>query len=146
LIAPWVRLLMACACGVPLQIVLIGRDATLTLSPLDREQALPAAQALLAAWLAGQQAPLPVAPRTALAWLSKPDKAADVYDGGFRLTGEGREPCLAREFPDFDALAADGQFEHWTQTLFEPLARWAAEHLEVQVHEDVAADNEEDAP
>jgi exodeoxyribonuclease V gamma subunit len=74
-------------------------------------------------------APLPVAAKTAFAWLSQsdPDKAlgaaARVYEGdGQNSFGERSESvALARQFRDFDALNADETFEGWCEALYRPL-------------------------
>ena len=42
------------------------------------------------------------------------------------LPGEGEEACLARLFPDFEALRADGRFAALAQRLFGPFAGLAA--------------------
>jgi exodeoxyribonuclease V gamma subunit len=149
LVMPWVRLVMASACGVPLRIVMLGRDAQLTLDPVPVADALPAAQALLTGWRQGQQAPLPVAPRTALAWLGAKGvrdeaAAAQAYDGGFNQRGEGQEACLARQFPDFESLLDTLQFEGWAESLYEPLQRWALHHAHATPHPGVDAQAEQD--
>ncbi|OYT87904.1 MAG: exodeoxyribonuclease V subunit gamma [Burkholderiales bacterium PBB6] len=142
LVAPWVRSLLAAACGVPVHIVLIGRDAQLTLSPPSREVATQAAQEMLTAWLHGQQQPLPVAPVTALAWLERHDlvAAATAYEGGWQSRGEVAEPCLARQFPDFEALTADLSFEGWAESLYGPLLAWAGQHVQIELHADTSVD------
>jgi exodeoxyribonuclease V gamma subunit len=150
LLLPWVRLVMASACGVPLRMVMIGRDAQLNLDPVPSQDALPAAQALLTAWWQGQQAPLPVAPRTALAWLGQGDErdeaaAARTYDGSFSLGGEVQDACLACQFPDFESLLDSLQFEGWAESLYQPLVRWAAAHAHATLYPgaDLDADDEE---
>jgi exodeoxyribonuclease V gamma subunit len=70
-------------------------------------------------------APLPVACKTALAQLADGDARA-VYEGGFELSGEVDELCLARLWPDFASLAADGRFLDVAQDLYGPLADWLA--------------------
>ena len=73
--------------------------------------------------------PLPVAVKTAFAWLAQSDPAkADAaaqkaYEGdGQTSDGERRESAaLARQFPDYAALMADGEFEDWCDALYRPL-------------------------
>jgi exodeoxyribonuclease V gamma subunit len=70
------------------------------------------------------QAPLPVALKTSLAWLQEEndDKARGVYEGGYNLTGEVvGSASLARQFPDYAALTADGRFPAWSECLYGPL-------------------------
>ena len=133
LIGAWVNTLISSACGAPVQGVLVGRDATLTVQPLPADRAMATLRDLLDAWREGMGQPLPVAPLTALAWLDggKPEQA---YEGGMFLDGEGREPCLARLFPDFETLVADGRFEALAETLYGPLRDWAATHVAVALH------------
>jgi exodeoxyribonuclease V gamma subunit len=133
LIAAWVNTLVSSACGAPVQGVLVGRDATLTVQPLPADRAMAIVRELLDAWREGMGQPLPVAPLTALALLDggKPEQA---YEGGMFLDGEGREACLARVFPDFEALAADGRFEDLADTLYGPLRDWTATHVTVVLH------------
>ena len=134
LIEAWVRLLAAAACGDAAGAVIVGADATVTLQPLPAEEARSQLRVLVSAWQAGMAAPLPVAPRTALAWAASPAAAEGVYDGGFEADGEGQEPCLARLYPDFAALSADGQFAALADALYAPLQTWAASHASVQRH------------
>jgi exodeoxyribonuclease V gamma subunit len=83
--------------------------------------------------------PLPLAVKTAFAWLRKlPDGIADAagappdaweaaraaYVGGSRQPGEcGRSAYLQRAYPDFDALVASGEFAALALELLRPLAR-----------------------
>jgi len=99
------------------------------LPPLEQEVARQILGNLLQAWQAGMRQPLPVAIKTAFAWLgqSDPDKAAaaarKTYDGdGQNSEGERRQsPALARQFADYNALIADETFSGWAETLYRPL-------------------------
>jgi len=137
LIGAWVHTLVGSACGVPVQGVLVGRDATLTVQAMPADRAMATLRDLLDAWREGMGQPLPVAPLTALAFLDggKPESA---YEGGMFLDGEGREACLARVFPDFETLAADGRFEEFAEILYGPLRDWAATHVAVEMHAGLA--------
>ena len=139
------RGLAAAACGEAASAVIVGADATVTLQPLPQDAAQAQLRVLISAWQAGMAAALPVAPRTALAWAAAPAAAEAVYDGGFDADGEGREPCLARLYPDFAALSEDGQFAAWADALYAPLQAWAGDHASVQRHaaeEAAGADDE----
>jgi exodeoxyribonuclease V gamma subunit len=133
LIGAWIHALVGSACGVPVQGVLVGRDATLTVQAMPADRAMATLRDLLDAWREGMGQPLPVAPLTALALLDggKPEAA---YEGGMFLDGEGREACLARVFPDFETLAADGRFEELAEVLYGPLRDWATTHVAVELH------------
>ncbi|MGC8806993.1 MAG: exodeoxyribonuclease V subunit gamma [Thiomonas sp.] len=123
LIDAWVRQLACAACGEAVEGWLIGPDAAVQLPPLEQRVAQAHLQVLLEAWNAGMAAPLPVPARTALAQLQQGAGEA-TYDGGSNTSGEVEEPCLARMFPDFDALRADGRFDRWKDALFQPLLDW----------------------
>ncbi|MFO2466570.1 exodeoxyribonuclease V subunit gamma [Pseudomonas sp. 15FMM2] len=129
LIRPWVNHLAACACGLPLSTGLVASDDTLLLAPLEQSGAQEILGNLLLAWRAGMSEPLPVAVKTAFAWLGQtdPDKAhaaaRKAYEGdGLTSDGERREsPALTRQFPDYAALVASEDFEGWCDTLYRPL-------------------------
>ncbi|TFZ32651.1 exodeoxyribonuclease V subunit gamma, partial [Pseudomonas syringae] len=107
LIRPWVNHLVACACDLPLSTALVASDETLMLEPPDRASAVTTLNHLLTAWLHGMQEPLPVAVKTALAWLGQPADQAEAaarnaYEGDGQPThGARRErTACARQFPD----------------------------------------------
>jgi exodeoxyribonuclease V gamma subunit len=129
LIRPWVLHLVACACGLPLSTALVASDETLMLDPLDQMLASTALNDLLTAWSTGMQRPLPVAVKTAFAWLGQNDEnkadaaARKAYEGDGQTTdGERREStALARQYPDFNALIRDEEFVGWCAALYKPL-------------------------
>jgi exodeoxyribonuclease V gamma subunit len=83
----WVEHLVACAVGLPLTTALVASDDTLLLKPIAQAAAEARLRELMTAWLAGMNEPLPVAVKTAFAWLGQPDPAkamaaaAKAYDG-----------------------------------------------------------------
>jgi exodeoxyribonuclease V gamma subunit len=109
-------------------------------------------------WQTGMQAPLPLPPKTALAWLplteqpAKAQQAARVqYEGAEQTRGDVEEACMARLFPDFEALAADGQFAALAHEIYQPLLDWQKAHLSATLHPKDGADgadasDEGDAP
>ena len=107
----------------------MASDDTLLLDPLDPGQASDILGNLLVAWKSGMSHPLPVAVKTAFAWLAQtdPDKAAaaaqKAYEGdGQTSDGERRESAaLARQFPDYAALMAAEEFAEWCDALYRPL-------------------------
>ncbi|QJI27173.1 exodeoxyribonuclease V subunit gamma [Pseudomonas sp. ADAK18] len=129
LVRPWVNHVVACACGLPLSTGLVASDDTLLLAPLEQHTAQETLGNLLLAWQAGMSEPLPVAVKTAFAWLGQSDPvkaqvaASKAYEGDGQTTdGERREsPALTRQFPDFAALVASEDFEGWCETLYRPL-------------------------
>ncbi|MFM2121114.1 MAG: hypothetical protein RL722_2582, partial [Pseudomonadota bacterium] len=127
LVDAWVRLLAASACGQSAGQLLVGRDGMLALQPLPLDEALAQLHTLMAAWAEGMQRPLPLACRTALAALEG-DDAETAYEGADHagaLPGEVEEPCLARLYPDFDSLSADGRFAALAEQLYRPLLEWS---------------------
>jgi exodeoxyribonuclease V gamma subunit len=126
---PWVNHLVACASGMSMTTALVASDDSLLLAPLEEAVALRALGDLLQAWKKGMCQPLPIAVKTAFAWLSQTDpvKADDAarkaYEGDGQTTdGERREsPALARQFADYDALIAANTFHQWCNTLYKPM-------------------------
>lgn len=129
LIRPWVNHVVACASGVTLSTALVASDDSLLLGPLEESVAQRILGDLLMAWQAGMRQPLPIAVKTAFAWLAQTDLAkADAaarkaYEGdGVTTEGERRESvALARQFPDYDALVADETFADWCNALYKPM-------------------------
>ena len=144
LLAHWAAHLLANANALPVTTHIVAPDAIVQLRPLDTADAQYHLGALLAAFAAGLRAPLPLARKTAFAWLrveaanakAPPDKqksaaaladataavASRHYDHSDGEHGRGEvdeEPALARSWPDFAALRAAG-FEDWLH-LYRPL-------------------------
>jgi len=104
---------------------------------------------LLQLWLDGMNAPLALPPKTALAWLKGKDTAAKHrdartrYQGGHHQFGEVQEPCLARVYPDFEALVHDGRFQHLAQQVYGPLLAWRDQHMLAQLLDPTQAESAE---
>ena len=126
---PWVNHLVACASGIPISTALVASDDSLLLEPLEKGAALQTLGHLLQVWRAGMRQPLPIAVKTAFAWLGQTDPlkadaaARKAYEGDGQSTdGERREtPALTRQFADFDALIADETFPDWCNALYKPM-------------------------
>ena len=123
LIPAWVTHLLGNACGLLMQTRLIGIDAQPTLQALAPDEAADMLDQLLATLHAGMRAPLPVARKTAFAWLlagtdEKKDAAtvaARRFDGddyGHAAGERGEDACLARAWASFADMQAHG-FEAW---------------------------------
>ena len=143
LLQVWVEHLVLQAQGVGVSTQVVGRGGDITLSPIAASQAQQALTVLIAAYREGQSRPLPLAARTAFAWLQiaaadashvGPGSLAEpqrrrlqqIYEGSpFGSTpslGEvGYSPYLARAYPTLDALLADGEFFAWSEALYVPL-------------------------
>ena len=67
---------------------------------------------------------LPLAVKTAFAFLDNASNLRAIYEGGYQLTGEiESSPYLQRAWPDFASLTESGEFESLARqllgTLFE---------------------------
>ncbi|MGF0242669.1 exodeoxyribonuclease V subunit gamma [Rhodococcus sp. IEGM1300] len=126
---PWVNHLVACASGMAMTTALVASDDSLLLAPMEEAVALRILGDLLMAWKTGMRQPLPIAVKTAFAWLGQTDAikadiaARKAYEGdGVTTDGERRESAaLARQFADYDALIADENFPGWCDALYRPL-------------------------
>ncbi|MEO7053141.1 MAG: exodeoxyribonuclease V subunit gamma [Rhodanobacter sp.] len=130
LTAAWATHLAANASGLPMQTQLIGIDAQPAFVALPREQASTLLDALLDALRQSMQSPLPIARKTAFAWLKaaagnkEPIKAATLcYEGsdfGGAVAERMQDPYLARAWPGFNDMRVAG-FERWL-SLYQPLS------------------------
>ncbi|MGZ8314127.1 MAG: exodeoxyribonuclease V subunit gamma [Telluria sp.] len=130
LIGVWLRQLAAAAAGAEVTGFLVSRDAIIEMPPLDRDEARGQLAALVALWRRNLDQPLPVACKTALALLQDGDPRSN-YNGGFELSGEVEDPCLARLWPDFAALSSDREWFAFAQALYGPLAQWVMQDISV---------------
>jgi exodeoxyribonuclease V gamma subunit len=123
----WITHLLANANGLAMQTQLIGIDAQPTLAAISRDEAATRLDNLLDALRQGMQAPLPIARKSAFAWLTTTGidrdparAAATCYDGNDYAAGErAQDPCLARAWPRFNDMHRAG-FEQWLP-LYQPL-------------------------
>jgi len=130
MIAMWLRQLAVAAAGMPVTGYLVARDAIVTMAPLARDAALAQLAEVVRIWRDGMDRPLPVACKTALALVQEGDPRS-VYDGGFDISGESDDLCLARMWPDFAALSAQAEWEPYSRALYEPLAEWLEQHVTI---------------
>lgn len=133
LLGPWVRSLAIAASGVAAQGVLVGRDGVIEISPMPQDEAKNILSLLLTLWQTGMNSPLPLPPKTALAWLADKNPSSQ-YEGGYMQRGDVEESCMARMFPDYEALTADGSFEVLAQQVYKPLLEWATQHVTASFH------------
>jgi len=141
LLGAWVRTLVTSAVGCPVSGVTVGRDATVSVAPMEPAEAADALAALLQAWRDGMNAPLPLALRTALGRVAGTDDLAPIFEGGLYLRGEVEDPALSRVYPDIEALFADGRFDALAGSLAGPLARWAADAVISDVQDEGGSDD-----
>jgi len=133
----WVAHIAGHLDGKPMNTVIVSKNGTAELPPLDIEQARNLWETLIETWKAGQLRPLPLAVKTAFVWLKKEgtEHSAPDSDAWFaaRDNYENHDPAnmkfgerdsnayLARAWPDFAALWSDGEFARLADTLLAPL-------------------------
>ena len=130
LLGTWVRMLGAAAAGLRGEGYLLGPDVALHWSALDPSAARARLAELLRAWRLARAQPVPWAPRSAVEYL-RGKAARATYEGSRHARGEREDPCLARLYPDFDALCADGRFETFARQLFQPVCDWLQAQVRV---------------
>ncbi len=125
---------MAHAAGLKLTSYLVGEDSIIVLAPLtDTASAQKCLNAWVEAWYIGQQEPLPVARKTAFAWLNadkdNEDKARKAYEEGYRSSEVDTDAYLQRAYPTADDLltarVAGKGFQDWVMQLYAPLLQAA---------------------
>ncbi|MFF7705974.1 exodeoxyribonuclease V subunit gamma [Pseudomonas sp. NPDC007930] len=139
LVRPWVYHLALQLGEQPCTSVWVSLKGDVVLRPIPAAQARAQLASLLAAWAQAMREPLPVACRSAFAWLEQspgdegdeaPRLAAarDAYEGGYMAAGEVEGSfALRRAYPDFDSLNASGQFGQWAERLYGGLFQHLAE-------------------
>ncbi|WP_433705090.1 exodeoxyribonuclease V subunit gamma [Paraburkholderia sacchari] len=140
LVAYWVAHIAAQLAAGAVTTVIVSKVGVVEFAPVAPEIARPWLLALLAAWDEGGHRPLPLAVKTAFAWLRKlpadfdpasstaPPEAWEAarmaYEGAARVTGErDTNPYLRRAFADFDRLVGSGEFVALATSLLLPVQR-----------------------
>jgi len=141
----WVQHLAACADHLPVQTLVIAADVVIEIPTIDQAEAYATLKSLVEAYHQGMQAPLPVACKTAFAWLAASagsdqdkalEKALSRYQGDDWTSGEVKyDAYLTRFFPNFASLNQshletaqksdlnsdqDKAFQYWAETLYQP--------------------------
>ncbi|QWT18354.1 exodeoxyribonuclease V subunit gamma [Bacillus sp. NP157] len=118
-VAPWVDHLVAQAAGHAIETRYIGPDGSIVMRPMPRDVAHAALAALVDAWREGMSRPLPVAMKTAIAWIGtdkgEPEAGARRAYGPGDDYGRGEvddDAYLARAWPSFDAMLEAGFVDH----------------------------------
>jgi exodeoxyribonuclease V gamma subunit len=124
----WLHHLAACASGTPTTSVQIGLDAAVKFRPLTPEQAQAHLHQLCSLYIQAWQAPLPVAAKTACAYLvglqsghkDPVGKAQATFEGSYQRGGEyPNSPALQRVFEGFHQVAE--ALPEWADHLYQPL-------------------------
>lgn len=125
MIRHWVAHLAGNLGEVPLTTLVLSKVGEVTLAPLPPDKARRHLTTLLIAMAEGLRRPLPLATKTAFDWLRQGGAPRQAYEGGYNVQGEvATDPYLARVYPDYAALTADGDFARLADALFRPL--WEA--------------------
>lgn len=131
----WPAHLLAQAAGEPVRTVILSPGGSVGLQPVELDEAIAHLSTLVDAWQTNLTKPLPVGPKSAMAFVEAQQKAEGTglkaargaYEpNAFRSTpGEQDDPHNARVYPSFESLV-DAGFEQWT-ALYAPVAQYAEE-------------------
>lgn len=133
----WVAHLAGHLGGQPMHSIIISKNGTAELPPLEIADAQALWQQLIETWQQGQLRPLPLAVKTAFVWLKKdgtaqsqPESdaglaARDAYENhdpaNMKFGERDSNPYLARAWPDFATLWSGGEFAELADKLLAPL-------------------------
>ncbi|WP_280188053.1 exodeoxyribonuclease V subunit gamma [Delftia sp. PS-11] len=125
LLSVHLRSLALAASGLAAHLCVVARDTRLWVQAMDPDQAMAQLRVLIQLWRAGQDGPLPLPLRSAVA-MAGGDAAGALltYEGGHLMGGECEDPAWARCYPDFGMLCGDGRFETLARDAYEPLLDW----------------------
>lgn len=124
----WLQHLAACASGTPTTSVQIGFDAAVELKPIEVTQAKAHLQDLCHAYLEAWAQPLPIAAKTACAYVmgvyadnkDPIGQAQATFEGGHNKHGEYKDaPALHRVFQGFQDISAS--LDLWGMRLYAPI-------------------------
>jgi exodeoxyribonuclease V gamma subunit len=133
LVDAWVAHLAGSLEGTGLRTLVLSPQGMVLFDPVAGDRAGAALGNMLQAWELGMRRPLPVACRTAVAWLRRlgPGMNAEAVPPDHAAWARARDeyeqeaawcPYLSRAYPDIDALTATGEFEEWALALYGGLA------------------------
>lgn len=131
ILRPYIYHVLACACDLPLTTYVISEETQLEIPALDKASATQLVQHWLTSWQASLQHPLPVAMKTALAYLQSMNKADNqekaleaaeaAYHGAYKKAGEREHSLyLARQYPEFSNFPTT-DFIYWAEELYSSL-------------------------
>jgi exodeoxyribonuclease V gamma subunit len=133
LIAPYLKLLLCCACGQPLTLYVLSRVGQLVLQPIDKKQAEQQLSQILQLMQQGLSAPLALEFNVGVELVKQLEKGAALDDkllsklerlyagDDFNAGALQRSPYLQRAFARFDALWQEGQLAKNASALYGPL-------------------------
>ena len=133
LVAPYLKLLLCCASGVPLTLYVLSRVGQLVLQPIEKQQAEQQLTQILQLMQQGLSAPLALEFNVGIELVKQLEKGAALDDklltklerlytgDDFNAGALQRSPYLQRAFAEFDALWQEGQLEKNAMALYGPL-------------------------
>ncbi|EGM78575.1 exodeoxyribonuclease V, gamma subunit [Rheinheimera sp. A13L] len=133
LVAPYLKLLLCCASGLPLTLYVLSRVGQLVLQPIEKQQAQMQLGQILQLMQQGLSEPLALEFSVGVELMKQLEKGAAVDDkllsklervytgDDFNNGALQRSPYLQRAFADFDALWQKGQLEKNASALYAPL-------------------------
>ena len=133
MLGAWVRSLACAASGASVTGLIVDQDAVIEIRPVDAALAHTTLLELLALWVAGMSGPLPLPLKTSLKVAQGRD-ATETYEGGFDNDGEAQDMCLARVFPDFEALQHDGALARLAPQVHGRLLEWVKSSCSARLH------------
>ncbi|MBV6272075.1 exodeoxyribonuclease V subunit gamma [Alcaligenaceae bacterium CGII-47] len=134
LVDAWLAHLAANLMEGGLMTLVLSPQGMVLFEPLEAARAQGMIADVMIAWDLGMREPLPIACRSALAWLRSLGSSVDneaVIAPDHLAWSSAREaydlekawcPYQSRAYPDFDALIASGAFAHWALRLYRGLA------------------------
>ncbi|PKM12050.1 MAG: exodeoxyribonuclease V subunit gamma [Gammaproteobacteria bacterium HGW-Gammaproteobacteria-3] len=129
LLSHWLRHLAACA-AKPVVTLVVCADDIIEIPPIEQAEAHEYLATLVGAFHRGIAKPLPVASKSAFAWLNAApeqalEKARSAYEGDDWNAGEvDYDAYLTRFFPSFANLMQNHEgknFEYWADALYRPV-------------------------
>lgn len=133
LVAPYLKLLLCCASGVPLTLYVLSRVGQLVLQPIEKQQAEQQLTQILKLMQQGLSEPLALEFNVGIELVKQLEKGAAIDDkllsklervymgDDFNAGALQRSPYLQRAFAKFDALWQNGQLEKNATALYGPL-------------------------
>jgi exodeoxyribonuclease V gamma subunit len=133
LVAPYLKLLLCCASGLPLTLYVLSRVGQLVLQPIEKQQAEQQLTQILQLMQQGLSAPLALEFNLGVELVKQLEKGAALDDklltklerlyvgDDFNAGALQRSPYLQRAFAQFDALWQKGQLADNASALYGPL-------------------------
>ena len=149
LLGSWLRSLIASANGVEIGGRLVGLDGVVTILPISTDHAKEQLDVLFGIWREGLSDPLPLPLKTSLTLAKqiktdKEQKYEETYEGGgddfSNEMAEVTDMCLARLFPDFEALLLgktleDSRLYELASMIYVPMLAWIEQSVSAHPYE-----------